>query len=100
MALRGGGKTPHSSEGMVLRGGCKIPHSCEGIGFGEDTVEDCKISLENNDNVYFLLLHGTQGCVGANTWVSVPGTRGKLCQKARGATKIATKQICQHSLFN
>jgi len=62
-----------------------------GLGFGDATVEDCRISLDNNDDVYFLLLHGTQGCVGANTWVSIPGTRRKQCQKARGATKIATQ---------
>ena len=62
-----------------------------GLGFDDNTVENCKTCIHNNDNLYFLLLHGTQGCVGANTWVSVPGTRRKLCQKARGSTKIATK---------
>jgi len=56
------------------------------LGLDDNTVEDCKVSIDDNDNVYFLLLHGEQGCVG--NWVSVPGTRRKLCQKARGATKI------------
>ena len=58
-----------------------------GIGFNDNAVEDLKVRINNNDNVYFLLLHGTGGCVGANTWVSVPGTRRKLCQKARGNIK-------------
>jgi len=58
-----------------------------GLKFQDAAIEACEVCVGNNDNVYFLLLHGTQGCVGANTWVSVPGTERKLCQKARGNIK-------------
>ena len=61
------------------------------LGFDDTFTEHCRTCTENNDNVYFLLLCGKQGCAGANTWVSVPGTRRKLCQKARGATKLGAK---------
>lgn len=58
-----------------------------GMGIDPEFVETSETCVQNNDNVYFIFLcgsdDGNQDVVAANTWVSVPGTKPKLCQKVR-----------------
>jgi len=62
------------------------------LGAGPSFLADIETTIQNNDNVYFVLVEGTVDgkhmVVGVNSWVSFPGTHRKLCQKVRGVSAI------------
>jgi len=56
-----------------------------GLYSDAEYVEKCETCVNNNDNVYFVMAYGivrNELCgASASSWVSVPGTQKKLCQK-------------------
>ena len=64
-----------------------------GLGAPKHLVQNIESCINNNGNVFYMLVKGVIdgkiGVVGANSWVNVPRTQRKLCQKARAAIKGA-----------